>query len=189
MKSLIKRLTDTSSGGKQLPCFTRYIMSYISGYNHDKYWKRREALVNPQSGVNSLLKIYYLLWIKRVDKKQHCSFGTGFNSGASFATPPFLPHGPNGIIVGNDAKIGSNVTIYHQVTIPAGGVVVGDKTTFFPGAKVIEGVKIGSNCTIGANVVVCEDIPDYSTVVPSKARIILKDKKNDIINGDETTPI
>ena len=88
--------------------------------------------------------------------------------------PPYLPHGPNGIIVGFDAKIGAKVTLYHQVTIPAGGVEVGEKTTLFPGAKVIEGVKIGCNCRIGANVVVCEDIPDGATVVPQKAIIILR---------------
>ena len=85
-----------------------------------------------------------------------------------------MPHGPNGIIVGFDAKIGAKVTLYHQVTIPAGGVEVGEKTTLFPGAKVIEGVKIGCNCRIGANVVVCEDIPDGATVVPQKAIIILR---------------
>lgn len=78
--------------------------------------------------------------------------------------------------MGHDAKIGSECCIYHQVTIPAGNVVVGDKVTFFPGAKVIEGIMIGDNCRIGANVVVCEDIPDNATVVPQKARIIQPNK-------------
>ena len=66
------------------------------------------------------------------------------------------------------------ICVYHQVTIPAGNVVVGDKVTFVPEAKVIEGIKIGNNSRIGANVVVCEDIPDNAMVVPQKARIILK---------------
>ena len=88
--------------------------------------------------------------------------------------PPLLPHGPNGIIVGHDCKIGANVTLFHQVTIAHGGVEIGDNTIIYPGAKQIQGVKIGRNCRIGANVVVCEDIPDGATVVPQKARIILK---------------
>ena len=174
MRHLLKKLTDTSEGGKKLPWITRKVMAFIYGYDHQKYWYRRSVVVNPNNGVNPLLKMYYLLWIKRIDSKHHCSFGTSYNSGAQFVTPPFLPHGPNGIIVGCDAKIGAKVTLYHQVTIPAGGVEVGDRTTFFPGAKVIEGVKIGSNCRIGANVVVCEDIPDFATVVPQKAKILFR---------------
>ena len=174
MKNLLRKLTDTSNGGKNLPRITRKVMAFMSGYDHEKYWRRRNFVVTPNNGVNLLLKIYCLLWIKRVDRKHHCSFGTMYNAGAQFVTPPHLPHGPNGIIVGSDAKIGANVTLYHQVTIPAGGVQIGDKTTLFPGAKVIEGIKIGSNCRIGANAVVCEDIPDGATVVPQRARIILK---------------
>lgn len=92
----------------------------------------------------------------------------------SLIPPPHLPHGPNGIIVGHDAKIGSNVTLFHQVTIPHGGVEIGDNTILYPGVKIIQGIKIGRNCRIGANVVVCEDIPDGATVVPQRARIILK---------------
>lgn len=38
-----------------------------------------------------------------------------------FKTPPKLPHGPSGIFVGHDVKIGSNCTIFHQVTIAHGG--------------------------------------------------------------------
>ena len=174
MSSTFTKLTNTSGGGKELSWVIRRVMVFVSGYNHEKYWRRRSVVVNPHNGVNRLLKLYYLFWIKRIDYKHHCSFGTSYNTGGQFVTPPLLPHGPNGIIVGGDAKIGANVTLYHQVTIPAGGVRIGDNTTFFPGAKVLEGVKIGSGCRIGANVVVCEDVPDGATVVPQKARIILK---------------
>lgn len=152
----------------------RWLMSILSGYNHEKYWRRRSVVVNPIAKVNPLVKMYYLLYIKKVDYKHNCSFGTSYNAGSQFAAPPQLPHGPNGIIVGHDAKIGANVTLFHQVTIPHGGVEIGDNTTLFPGVKVIQGVKIGCNCRIGANVVVCEDIPDGATVVPQKARIILR---------------
>lgn len=49
-----------------------------------------------------------------------CSFGTNLNSGVYIETSPYLPKGPNGIIVGHDVKIGSNCTIYQQVTIAQG---------------------------------------------------------------------
>ena len=37
-----------------------------------------------------------------MDAYHNCSFGTDLNAGVYFVTPPHLPHGPNGIIVGHD---------------------------------------------------------------------------------------
>ena len=88
--------------------------------------------------------------------------------------PPYLPHGPNGIVVGSDAKIGRGCIIYHQVTIAGGGVVIGDYVELGAGAKVLPNVKIGNHVHVGANCVVVEDIPDYATVVLQKPRIIKK---------------
>ena len=104
----------------------------------------------------------------------HCSFGTNLNSGTIFKTPPYLPHGPNGIIVGHNLKIGANCTIYQQVTIAHGGTVIGDNVLLGAGCKILPGVKIGNNVKVGANCVVVEDIPDNATVVLPKPRIILK---------------
>lgn len=161
-------------GGKNLPSITRWFMSIVNGYNHEKYWRRRELVVDPHSRLFLPIKVYYLYYIKRIDARHHCSFGTGLGYGASFATPPFLPHGPNGIIVGHDAKVGSGCIIYHQVTIAGGNVVIGDRTELGAGAKVLPNVKIGSYCHVGANAVVVEDMPDYSTCVMQKPRIIEK---------------
>ena len=98
-----------------------YLLESIQGFHYKKYWKRRDYVINPNKG-NKLLKVYYLFWIKRVDAKNHCSFGTSYNHGALFKTPPLLPHGPNGIIVGHDAVIGANCLMFQQVTIAEGGV-------------------------------------------------------------------
>lgn len=107
-----------------------------------------------------------------MDAKHHCSFGTGWGSGASFATPPYLPHGPNGIIMGHDVKVGCECIIYHQVTVAGGNIIIGDHTELGAGAKVLPNVKIGNYCHVGANAVVVEDMPDYSTCVMQKPRII-----------------
>ena len=131
-------------------------------------------MINPHSKVPLLLKLYYLFYIKRKDSKLHCSFGTGFGYGAQFATPPFLPHGPYGIIVGYDAKVGEECIIYHQVTIASGNVIIGDRTELGAGAKVLPNVLIGSYCHVGANAVVVENMPDHSTCVMQKPRIIIK---------------
>lgn len=101
---------------------SRWGLSLIQGYSHEKYWKRRERVVSGKGFF--LWRAYYLLWIKRVDAKHLSSFGTNWGKGASFASPPLLPHGPNGIIVGHDVSIGRNVTICQQVTIMHGGGVL-----------------------------------------------------------------
>ena len=99
----------------------RVLLSWIKHYNHEKYWKRRDIVINPNDKTYLLLKLYYLYYIKRTDAYHNCSFGTNLNSGAYFATPPHLPHGPKGIIVGHDVRIGANSSIYQQVTIAQGG--------------------------------------------------------------------
>ncbi len=82
----------------------------------------------------------------------------------------------NGIIVSNDAIIGKQCQLYHQVTIGGGNggsPVIGDNVLIRAGAKIIGPVKIGNNVKIGAGCVVAVDIPDNATVVMDKPRIIL----------------
>lgn len=167
-------ITQMNKGGVNRSSLQQLLLNWIHGYNHKKYWKRRSEVVNPLSKKPWILRLYYLWWIKRVDAKHHCSFGTNLNAGASFSSPPFLPHGPNGIICGHDVKVGSNCIIYHQVTIAGGDVTIGDFTELGAGAKVLPNVTIGSHCHVGANAVVVENMPDYSTCVMQRPRIILK---------------
>lgn len=156
----------------RLSRFLDFVLGTIQGFHYNKYWKRRSYVINPKCG-NKFLKMYFLYWIKKVDARNHCSFGTSFNSGASFKTPPLLEHGPNGIIVGHDAIIGANCMILQQVTIAQGGVVIGDNVFIGAGAKVLPGVIIGNNVKIGANAVVVENIPDGATCVMQKPRVII----------------
>lgn len=152
----------------------RVLLSWIQHYNHEKYWKRRDIVINPNDKTYLLLKLYYLYYIKRTDAYHNCSFGTNLNSGAYFATPPHLPHGPKGIIVGHDVRIGANSIIYQQVTIAQGGVKILNNVLIGAGEKILPGVSIGNNVKVGANAVVVEDVPDNATVVLPKPRIILK---------------
>lgn len=112
--------------------------------------------------------------MKRTDAWHHYSFGTNLNSGTIFKTPPHLPHGPSGIIVGHNLRIGANCTIFQQVTIAHGGTIIGDNVLLGAGCKILPGVLIGNNVKVGANCVVVEDIPNNATVVLPKPRIIIK---------------
>lgn len=115
--------------------------------------------------------------IKRIDAFNNASLGTHLGYGATFQGIPTFPHGLYGIIVSHNAVIGKNCTILHQVTIGdvhGGAPVIGDNCMIGAGAKLIGGIKIGNNVKIGAGCVVADDVPDNSTVVMQKARIIKK---------------
>jgi serine acetyltransferase len=150
------------------------ILSFIQGYNHEKYWRRRRIVTDPDCGTCLLLKLYYLYYIKRIDAQKHCSFGTNLNSGSFFKTSPILPHGPSRIIVGHDLVIGSQCVIFQGVTGAHGGGQIGDNVTLGAGCFVKAGVNIGNNVKVGANAVVVEDVPDNATVVLQKPRIIIR---------------
>ena len=154
----------------------RNILAVIQHYDAKKYWKRREYVVN--GGGLKLLKLFYLLYIKRCDAFNKASMGTDLNHGAIFESIPKLPHGLNGIVISPDAHIGKNCTIFHQVTIGndyrklENVPTIGDNVVIYPGAKIVGKVHIGNNCEIGANAVVVKDVPDNCLVIAGTQRVI-----------------
>lgn len=87
--------------------------------------------------------------------------------------PPILPHNPNGIVIGRDVSIGANCILYQQISIAHGaGITIGDNVIMYPGSRVLR--NIGNNVKLGANSILCEDIPDNATVVLQKPRVIVK---------------
>ena len=159
--------------------FLKKIYNIIKHYDHEKYWRRRSLLIDPKNRLPLIVKFFYLYYIKKTDSYHNSSFGTNIGSGALFMTSPNLPHGPSGIFVGHDTIVGSNCTIFHQVTLAHGNVMIGNNVMIGAGAKILPNVTIGDNVRIGANCVVVEDIPSNSTVVLSKPRIILSRSKSD----------
>lgn len=92
-----------------------------------------------------------------------------------------LPHGLHGVFISQDAEIGKNVTVFHQVTIGSiqtmdskhpGAPIIGDNVIIGAGAKIIGGISIGNNVRIGANSVVVKDTPDNSVVIGVPGRIV-----------------
>lgn len=152
--------------------------SKVQKYNEKKYWKLRKRVVE-KNNYPLLLKYMWLYYIKKCDAFNNASLGTHIGYGAKFETCPIFPHGLYGIIVSHNAVIGSDVTIFHHVTIgegTGGAPTIGKNCLIGAGAKIVGGIHIGDNVKIGANCVVVEDIPDNSTVVMNKPRIIIRDE-------------
>jgi serine O-acetyltransferase len=83
----------------------------------------------------------------------------------------FIDHG-NGVVIGETADIGENVTLYQGVTLGGTGFATGkrhptvqDNVTIGSGAKLLGPITIGHGAKIGANSVVIHDVPPNSTVV------------------------
>ena len=150
----------------QLSKTERMLRSIIQHYHHDKYWKYRAVLVDPSRGTK-LGDLYRLWYIKRADAFNNASMGTHRNFGASFAEPPQLPHGLNGIIVSHNAVVGKNCRIFQQVTIGegrGGAPKIGDDVLLGAGCKIIGGIHIGNHVKVAAGCVVMQDVPDNAVV-------------------------
>jgi serine O-acetyltransferase len=111
-----------------------------------------------------------------------CLQGYGlFIAPGAFIDPTVsLPH-PIGIVIGNGVRIERGVRIYQNVTI--GGARIGDyegnkypsigeNTVLFAGCVIVGDISVGRNCTIGANSVVLQDVPDGSVAVGAPARVV-----------------
>jgi serine O-acetyltransferase len=80
-----------------------------------------------------------------------------------------------GVVINTNVRAGRNLVLYHGVTLGAErnkSPILGDNVYIGAGAKVIGGVRIGSDVKIGANAVVTKDVPDGATVIGIPARII-----------------
>jgi serine O-acetyltransferase len=97
--------------------------------------------------------------------------GIEIHPGARIGRGLFIDHG-SGVVIGETAELGDNVTIYQGVTLGGTGFQtgkrhpsVGDNVTVGSGAKLLGPIEVGHDAKIGANTVVVEDVPPHSTVV------------------------
>lgn len=97
--------------------------------------------------------------------------GIEIHPGARIGEGFFIDHGA-GVVIGETAEIGDNVTLYQGVTLGGTGFQSGkrhptieDNVTIGSGAKLLGPVTVGHGAKIGANTVVVEDVPSQSTVV------------------------
>jgi len=106
--------------------------------------------------------------------------GIEIHPGAKIGRAFFIDHGM-GVVIGETAEVGDNVTLYHGVTL--GGTTwqkgkrhptIGSNVVIGAGAKVLGPVHIGANTRIGANSVVLNDIPPNSIVVGIPGKVVCR---------------
>ena len=104
--------------------------------------------------------------------------GIEIHPGATIGKGLFIDHG-SGVIIGETAELGDNVTLYQGVTLGGTGKekgkrhpTLGDNVMVSAGAKVLGSFKIGENSKIGAGSVVLKEVPPNCTVVGVPGRIV-----------------
>jgi serine O-acetyltransferase len=108
--------------------------------------------------------------------------GVEIHPGAILGTGLFIDHA-TGVVIGETAEVGDDVTIFHGVTLGGTGrdtgkrhPTIGDRVIIGAGAKVLGPIKVGDDSRIGANSVVVKEVPSSSVVVGVPGQIISRAK-------------
>lgn len=124
-------------------------------------------------------KHYFLArWISQKSVRKT---GIEIHPGATIGKGLFIDHGA-GVVIGETAILGDNVTLFQGVTLGGNGKekgkrhpTLGDNVMVSAGAKILGSFTIGENSKIGAGSVVLQEVPPNSTVVGVPGRIVKRD--------------
>jgi serine O-acetyltransferase len=110
--------------------------------------------------------------------------GIEIHPGALIGSCLFIDHGM-GVVIGETAEVGDNVTLYHGVTL--GGTTwkkgkrhptIGNNVVIGTGAKILGPITVGDNTRIGANSVVLANVPPNSVVVGVPGKVVFRVEGN-----------
>lgn len=149
-----------------------------------------EVFLYPSFKVMLHYRIAHKLYLKKhyflarwVSQRGVRKTGIEIHPGAQIGENFFIDHG-NGVIIGETAIVGNNVTLYQGVTLGGTGKehgkrhpTIGDNVMISAGAKVLGSFTIGENSKIGAGSVVLEEVPPNCTVVGVPGRVV---KRNNL---------
>ena len=149
-----------------------------------------EVFLYPSFKVMLYYRIAHKLYEKKhfflarwISQKGARKTGIEIHPGAQTGKGFFIDHG-NGVIIGETAIIGDNVTLYQGVTLGGTGKehgkrhpTIGNNVMISTGAKILGSFTIGDNSKIGAGSVVLKEVPPDSTVVGVPGRVV---KRNNV---------
>lgn len=128
------------------------------------------------------LKKHYF-WARWISQRTVRKTGIEIHPGATIGKGLFIDHG-HGVVIGETAIIGDNVTLYQGVTLGGTGKEKGkrhptikDNVMVSAGAKVLGSFTVGENSKIGAGSVVVNEVPPNSTVVGIPGRVVKRNNK------------
>ncbi len=136
-----------------------------------------KAIVRHRRAHRAYERGHYLL-ARLLSQRARRKTGIEIHPGAQIGQRLFIDHG-SGVVIGETAIIGDDVTLYQGVTLGGTGKdtgkrhpTIGNHVTIGAGAKVLGPITIGDHVKIGAGAIVLKDVPDHCTVVGNPGRIV-----------------
>jgi serine O-acetyltransferase len=158
--------------------------------------RSRLEVVLLYSGLHALwwYRIHHWLWqhgwlfpARALSQFARLISGIEIHPGAKIGRRFFIDHGM-GVVIGETAEVGDDVTIYQGVTLGGTSLnpskrhpTICDRVVIGGGAKILGNITIGENCRIGAGSVVLRDVPADSTVVGVPGHIVFRNGKRVVI--------
>jgi serine O-acetyltransferase len=167
--------------------FKRIINEIDSVFARDPAARSRLEVLFCYPGVHALLMHRLSNWLWRNKVKfiarllsylSRFITGIEIHPGATIGKRFFIDHGM-GVVIGETATIGDDVTIYHDVTL--GGTSfnkgirhpqIGNKVIIGAGAQLLGPIRVGDNARVGSNAVVVKDVEPGATVVGVPAHTV-----------------
>jgi serine O-acetyltransferase len=151
-----------------------------SVYDRDPAARNAFEILTCYAGVHAVLghRVTHWLWLRNfkslarwLSQVVRLFTGIEIHPGATIGPRFFIDHGM-GVVIGETAEVGADVTLYHGVTL--GGTTLnhgkrhptlGDRVVVGAGAKILGAITIGADTRIGANAVVVKSVPANAVVV------------------------
>jgi len=156
-------------------------------FERDPAARNRFEVLTCYAGVHAILmhRVNHWLWSKGLrwparflGNTARWLTGIEIHPGAQIGRRFFVDHG-TGVVVGETAIVGNDVTLYQGVTLGGRTLdngkrhpTVGDNVVIGAGAKILGPFTIGDGARIGSNAVVLEAVPVGATVVGIPARVV-----------------
>ncbi|MBQ9301058.1 MAG: serine O-acetyltransferase [Clostridia bacterium] len=128
--------------------------------------------------ANKLYKRGHVLLARLISAHSKKRTGIEIHPGATIGHRVFIDHGA-GVVIGETAEIGDDVTLYQGVTLGGTGKehgkrhpTIGNGVIIGAGAKVLGPIRLGDNVKVGAGAIVIKPVPDGCTVVGNPGRIV-----------------
>ena len=120
----------------------------------------------------------HLILARYISEKAKRKTGIEIHPGATIGKRLFIDHG-TGVVIGETAIIGNDVTLFHGVTLGGTGKekgkrhpTIGNNVFIGSGAKVLGNIVVGNNVKIGANAVILKNVPSNVTIVGVPGKIV-----------------
>ena len=128
--------------------------------------------------AHKLYKNGHILLARLISAHSKRCTGIEIHPGATIGRRVFIDHGA-GVVIGETAEIGDDVTLYQGVTLGGTGKehgkrhpTIGNGVFVGAGAKVLGPIRLGNNVKVGAGAIVLKPVPDGCTVVGNPGRIV-----------------